>query len=535
MSLASQRLALSCNRVATLAFVGLIAGCGGGGGGDSNGFDPAPSNPPPSIPYNAGVFAPSPSLKNQCANPRTGTDARGRAFPDVQGSMLAENHWLRSWTNELYLWYREVPDFNPANYSSTAAYFDLLKTTQTTASGAKKDNFHGTLPTAEWLAFSQSGVSVGYGATFVLVEPRPPRKVVVALVEPGSAAANAGLLRGDTVLTVGSTDIDSNDTDALDRGLFPTTAGTPHTFQIRSGGVSRSVTLTAGNVTSTPVHTVTTIPATSGLMGYILFNDHIAPSEAQLIEAINTLRGQNVVDLVLDLRYNGGGLLDVASELSYMIAGQAKASGQTFERIQFNDKHTATDPVTLEPLAATPFHSRTQGFSTAEGVALPSLNAGTVYVLTSGNTCSASEAIINGLRGIDVPVVQIGTTTCGKPYGFYPFDNCGTTYFSIQFKGVNAQNFGEYSDGFSPVNTVTDRGEPVAGCSVAEDFQHQLGNPAEKLLSVAINYAQTGQCGIPPAAVGQQKRTGGSSPVNDGLTLRRPAWRDIRVYKSVTE
>ena len=58
-------------------------------------------------------------------------------------------------------------------------------------------------------------------------------------------------------------------------------------------------------------------------------------------------------------------------------------------------------------------------------------------------TCSASESIINGLRGVNVQVIQIGSTTCGKPYGFYPEDNCGTTYFSIQFKGVNAAGFGE--------------------------------------------------------------------------------------------
>ena len=57
---------------------------------------------------------------------------------------------------------------------------------------------------------------------------------------------------------------------------------------------------------------------------------------------------------------------------------------------------------------------------------------------------------MNGLRGVGVEVIQIGSTTCGKPYGFYPTDNCGTTYFTIQFKGVNDAGFGDYSDGFSP-------------------------------------------------------------------------------------
>ena len=56
------------------------------------------------------------------------------------------------------------------------------------------------------------------------------------------------------------------------------------------------------------------------------------------------------------------------------------------------------------------------------------------------------------LRGIDIEVIQIGSTTCGKPYGFYGLDNCGTTYFTVQFRGVNAKGYGDYSDGFSPSN-----------------------------------------------------------------------------------
>ena len=77
-------------------------------------------------------------------------------------------------------------------------------------------------------------------------------------------------------------------------------------------------------------------------------------------------------------------------------------------------------------------------------------------------------------------MIQIGSTTCGKPYGFYDFDNCGTTYFSIQFRGVNAKNFGDYTDGFSPQNsTGSARVRCIPGCSVADDFSHALGDPNE--------------------------------------------------------
>ncbi len=97
-------------------------------------------------------------------------------------------------------------------------------------------------------------------------------------------------------------------------------------------------------------------------------------------------------------------------------------------------------------------------------------------MLTTDDTCSASEAFMNGLRGIDVEVIQIGGKTCGKPYGFYPQDNCGTTYFSIQFSGINFKGFGDYADGFNPTNSPVFAAD-VKGCPVADDFSKVLGDP----------------------------------------------------------
>src|SRR5690606_11279777 len=105
-----------------------------------------------------------------------------------------------------------------------------------------------------------------------------------------------------------------------------------------------------------------------------------------------------------------------------------------------------------------------------------------VFILSTGGTCSASEAVINGLRGIGVEVILVGDTTCGKPYGFYPEDNCGTTYFAIQFTGVNDLGFGEYSSGFSPGNEPDFLGTEVPGCWVQDDFTKLLGDPEEKML-----------------------------------------------------
>lgn len=139
---------------------------------------------------------------------------------------------------------------------------------------------------------------------------------------------------------------------------------------------------------------------------------------------------------------------------------------------QFNTQHPVTNPVTGEPITPEPFLATTQGLAVRAGEPLPTLNLPQLYVLTGSQTCSASEAIINGLRGVGLQVYQFGSTTCGKPYGFYPQDNCGTTYFSIEFRGVNAQGFGDFGDGFSPANTTASAGVRLPGCSVADDFSH---------------------------------------------------------------
>ena len=508
-------------------FLFAFTACGGGGSG----------NPGSGTGYVPGTFMPSATFQAKCAAPRTGSDPGngGKPFPDMQGSVTSENNWLRSWTNETYLWYSEVPDLNPAQYA-TIDYFELQQTAAQTASGNDKDRFHFSLGTSDWEKLSQSGVEAGYGAQWFLVAPKPPREIVVAYIEAGWPAATAGLRRGDTVISVDGVDAINDGTSAgvktINAGLFPAGTGETHAYTLRHlDGTAFSVSLQSANVTSTPVQNVAAIPTAAGPVGYMLFNDHIATAESGLINAINNLKAQNVTDLVLDIRYNGGGYLDIASELAFMIAGPARTSGQVFDRIAFNDKNPTTNPVTGAALTPTPFHTTTQGFSVSSGTALPTLNLNRVYVLTGSGTCSASEAIINSLRGVDVEVIQIGGTTCGKPYGFYPTDNCGTTYFSIQFKGVNAKGFGEYTDGFTPQNTVAPGAERVAGCSVKDDFTHALGDQLEARLAAALNYrSSAGTCPAAPSGpvlVSKQQ----TPAAFEGYAPKSP-WRENRIMRS---
>lgn len=501
------RLAAGLRTLIVAAATTLLASCGGGGG------DGAASGDPTSLPASS-------TLAEVCAAPRadgTTDPLTGRAYGDTQGTVADEKNFLRSWIDETYLWYRDVRalpavTLDPSGYATAKSYFAALRSPLTTASGARKDKFHFTYDTPAWVALAQSGVSYGYGFEIALVSATVPRNATIAFTMPGAPEASQ-LSRGTVILTVDGADVvNGTDTATLNAGLFPVAAG-PHSFVVRDAGSTalRTLTLNARQVTSVPVQNVRTLPAPNDHVGYLLFNDHIATAEAQLVNAVNTLKAANVTDLVLDIRYNGGGYLDIAAELAYMIAGPVNTAGKVFEKLAYNDRNPFTPRTTA-------FWSNSPGISGGlpAGTALPNLGLGRVYVLTSADTCSASEAIINGLRGAGVTVNVIGGTTCGKPYGFFPKDNCNVTYFAIQFQGVNNLGFGDYADGFTPT------------CAVADDFTHALGDPAENQLEVALGLRNGGTC-ITPLAKPSKLQPSEARPPS---VLVRTPFRENRIYRN---
>ncbi len=561
-----QNLRHSVGLSSALALATVLSACGGGGSntGSCTGsalycsqFAAGSTNTAPSAPasYTEISITPASTAAGQCAAPRVASEINpltGQVYRDQLGTLTTEKQWVRAFVNDTYLWYKDVVPQDPglfvigatAPYVNTSdnskgsvilktsldvmdTYFNSLRSVLFTASGKPKDQFHFTYATPEWVALSTSGNSVGFGFQVALLNRTPPRKAVVAYSEPLSPASSNKLNRGAQFLTVNGVDVANGDPAVLNEGLFSPLPGKRYTFQVLDLGstVTRTFVMTATTVTSTPVQNVRTLPAPYTNVGYLQFNDHIATSESQLIAAVNQLKAANngagVADLVLDLRYNGGGLLSIASELAYMIAGDTATTGKVFEKLTFNDKNPfgATDADTIAP-----FYKVTQGFSTAKGVALPQLNLPRVFVLTGGGTCSASEAIMNGLTGVGVEVIQIGNTTCGKPYGFSPQDNCSVTYFTVQFKGVNQAGFGDYADGFIP-SSKANQGNLLAGCVVPDDFTKLLGDPTEGRLAAALQYRSNKTCGA-------SATTGTGLVASDGrdVALGRSLMRENRIF-----
>jgi carboxyl-terminal processing protease len=443
---------------------------------------------------------PAASNVNQCASPRS--DPK---FGDKPGSLETEKAFVRSHIDEVYLWREEVPTLSPANYATPQEYFAPLKTWAKTASGKDKDEFHFVVSTASFQSQIDGDAGLGYGLE--IASKTSTRRATISLVEAGSPAASAGLRRSIQITSVNGVDESSVAfPSSLRNALNPRTASqqiTLGTFDAASG-VQKDVVMNAVSITTNSVPVVSTLNTPTGKVGYILYTSFLTlASEGALVDAFKQLRDAGVNDLVLDLRYNSGGYVYISSQVAYMVAG-TKSRNKTYERYVFNSLRNAQ---TNDPEEAVPFFNTASGFrgtNTIEDAPLPTLNLNRVFILTSEETASASEGVINGLRGIDVEVVLIGDTTTGKPFGFQDVDNCGTTYLAVEFQGVNNKGFGDFADGFAPTCKV-----------VEDDVTHDFTDPAETRLAAALAYRSTGVCPAGTVASEEVSKTTHSSIKTD--------------------
>jgi C-terminal processing protease CtpA/Prc len=408
-----------------------------------------------------------------------------------------EKTWVRAHLDDVYLWYREIVNVDSSNYATAGDYFSALLV-------RTRDRFSFVESQAVIDAFFQSGEVVGYGAKFVRGSNGRLR---VAYSEPGSPARLAGVDRGTQIFNINGTPEGQLGRNAFLAALYPAKSGDTNNFDVLDPGAvnTRRVTLSATAVVGSPVlmHQVLTAPQSGRKVGYMVFNNHTANAEGPLSGAMAQFAAAGIDDLVLDMRYNGGGYLYVASEVGYMIGG-APTRGQVFEQLRFNDKHPEK---TSNPANSLQFFD-----TDSNNAVLPTLGLTRVFVLTGAGTCSASESIINALSPF-VTVITVGGATCGKPYGFIQRNNCGTAYFAIEFDGVNSAGQGGYVNGFLPT------------CAAADDLEHQFGDGNERLLKTALAYQSSGSC---PASALTQAPSALYAP-QAVREIYQPPWREMRL------
>ncbi|MEO7391040.1 MAG: S41 family peptidase [Ramlibacter sp.] len=424
----------------------LLAGCGGGGGGTAT-----PTTAAPPVETSQAPAAPA-----SC-------------------SLADQKTWLSASMRDRYFWYDRMGTANAAAPNIDSYFASLLY--------SPVDRYSYTQPAATFTQFYAEGTRLGYGYSLVFTDSLSTTMRVRA-VEPASPVALAGIRRGDFVLSIDG----RTPSQLAAEGLAAvSTEGVPRTFVLRDrAGAQRTITVSSAVFALAPVLAQSVLdvatPSGSRKVAYMAYQEFISAGNTAMGEAFSRFASQGATELVLDLRYNGGGEVGIARNLSSMIGG-SRLAGQTFTQLRFNGKHPE-DNLTI------PF--------TADGRVLPGpplQGLRRVFVIASSGTASASELVINSLKPF-MEVVLVGGTTYGKPYGFEPVQACGTVFNAVNFESVNALGVGGYNNGISPT------------CVVPDDLDHALGDPAEGRIAAALYFAGNGVCPATASALAQDAGAG---------------------------
>ncbi len=370
-------------------------------------------------------------------------------------SVVGQNTFVRDVLDEYYLWYRELPDANPALFDSPEAYLEAVRYRPLD----KSFSFISSQAATDAFFSNSQFVGIGFGS-----KQLSPEELRVSQVFPDSPASEAGLLRGDYLLAINrrpGPDLIAG--GELGAELGPSEIGYTLELTWRSLTGRESSAVVTKRLVTIPTVSQTAVFNVKGLpVGYIHFRNFVEPSVPALDQAFNELRARGVTDLILDLRYNGGGLVSVAQHLASLIGGM-RTNTQVFVEYIHNDKQTDRNQKVRfqDPAAA--------------------LDMPRVVIITSRAAASSSELVINGLDPF-IPVTLIGRRTFGKPVGQYGFDFCEKVFFPVSFKSVNARGVGDYFGGL-PVD-----------CEARDGLNKPLANPEEATLAEALHYLRDGSC-----------------------------------------
>ncbi len=285
-----------------------------------------------------------------------------------------------------------------------------------------------------------------------------PYVFMVAAVAPGSPADKKGLKRGDLIAKVDGTSLNTD--NALDKGwekLMTTESGTVKValYDMNTGKTGSDISITAASYEDNPVWLSKVLTTDSGKkVGYLCYGSFNYYYDDKLIEAFKEFRKEKIDELVLDLRYNGGGHVVSSAVLATLIAGEAHR-GDVYARTTYNADRSRETP-DIYKLGVAQYNTTSSEYrhNQIETALASALGLKQVYVLCTGNTASASELVVNGLRGLDFEVRLIGSTTNGKNVGMEPLEETFGDYtydFSpITFYIENAKGFRDYGNGFKP-------------------------------------------------------------------------------------
>ncbi len=449
--------------VSILTLAALLSACGGGGGGSgaATGVVAAPAPTPSPTPTAAAVSC----------------------------TLRDRQDWAAAQLREWYLFPETLPAaLDPTPYTTVDAYIDALTAT---ARAQRKDRyFTYRTSIASEDAYYDSGASAGFG--FRLSYDTGARRVFVSESFEGTAALSAGIDRGTEIVAIGTSDTDLRSVDSIIAAqgtagvidaLGPNTAGTTRRLRITDSQGTRSVSLAKTDYALTPVSSrygAQILTDGGQQVGYINLRSFISTADPALRAAFARFKTAGVTNVIIDVRYNGGGLVSIA-ELMANLLGGARNSSDVIDYTTFRPEKSASN--------VTAFYARQP----------ESIAPTRIAFIGTGSSASASELVIaQAIPYFHANVGLIGANTYGKPVGQIALDRpqCDDRLRVIAFALQNSARQGAYYDGLASIME--------ASCKAGDDLTHPLGDPQEASTRAALDYLGGKSCTPIVAAAGTQ-------------------------------
>jgi carboxyl-terminal processing protease len=461
-----------------LSAASLVMSCGGGGGGGSA--------PPVSVPPTGGITPPPP----------TGTC-----------SLQSRQEWAKAQIDEWYLFPETLPaTLDTAGFTSVQAYIDGLTAT---ARAQGRDKFFTFVTSIQQEnAFTNSGASAGFGIR--IAYDNTAGTAIVSEAFEGAPGLFAGIDRGTEILAIGTSDSNlvtvsslmaSGGPAAVSNALGPSTAGTTRVLRIRNALGTSVVTVVKADFNLQPVSSrygARIINDGDKKIGYLNMRNFILSADDQLRVAFADFRAQGITDLIVDFRYNTGGVILTAELMSNLIGGQ-RSSGDVMSRTTFRASKSSRDRTTF-------FSPQSQ-----------SVRPMKIAFITTRSTASASEIVMNNFASyFGTNAALIGSDTSGKPVGQVGLDQaaCDDRLRVVALSTQNNANEGFYYNGMARVMR--------SSCQASDDLTRQLGDPQEASIARAIDFIQGRSCTpITPNIAAVSAKTG-SQPFATGPEFYLP-------------
>ena len=442
----------------------------------------------------------------------TSTGSSASPTPTPASCSLADRQsWVLTQMREWYLFPNDMAtNANPSAFSNIDDYIDALTAP---ARAQSKDRYFTYLTSiAQENAYYNSGSSAGFG--FRISYDTSARRAYITESFENAPALAAGIDRGDEILEIGTSPSAMQSVSAIMAAsgaqgvvdaLGPSTAGTARTLRVNGPSGDRVITVTKADYTLQPVSSrygsrILTVDGRQ--IGYINLRTFIDTAEAPLRSAFANFRAQGVTEFIIDLRYNGGGLVSI-SELMGDLLGGNRASTDIYTRTTYRPEKSSNNTI----------HYFTPTSQSVSPVRI-------AFIGTSG-TASASEMVINGMQpSLGTNMALVGTNTYGKPVGQIAIDRtaCDDRLRVIAFAVSNANNVGDYYTGLAPRLSRT--------CAASDDINYPLGDPREASIARAIDFLSGRSCtaisSVQNGATASTERSGYSAAPRELLQPDRP-------------